>query len=111
MSLSYSSVPYKGVVQVTTDNGTKNVCSGGLQSYAASAFCRHLGYTGFELRRTVAPPTDAKEATFSGSIKCHINVKFVSQCSISTSSKKSCSKLTYIYCKFVVIILWKRRKI
>ena len=110
MSLSYSTVPYRGVAQVTIDGETKNVCGGSLQSYAADAVCRHLGYNMSPSLRTVTAPTDAKEASFSGNINCANDVKFLSQCSISTSSTKTCSSFTYIDCKFVVIIMCLRRK-
>ena len=101
MSLTYSTVPYKGIVQVSTDNGPKNVCWGSLKSYSAYAFCRHLGYSLSPSIGNVRAPTQAKEATFSGSINCYNDVKFFSQCSISTSSTQSCSELSYMECKFV----------
>ena len=100
MSLSYSSLPYEGVVQITTDNGTSNVCSQSLQIYQAmSTVCRHLGYDSAYFFVGISTPTDAKNATFSGSINCNNGDRYLSQCSITTSANESCSELSYIQCK------------
>jgi hypothetical protein len=100
VSLLYSSLPYEGVVQITTDNGTKNVCSQSLQNYRAmSTVCRHLGYDGGYFLVGRSTPTDDKNATFSGSINCNYGDRYLSQCSITASANESCSELSYIQCK------------
>ncbi len=98
VSLSYSSVPYKGVVQIITDSGTKNVCWQSLQNQARRIVCRHLGYTWSYSFHSVSIPTDAKDATFSGSINCNGEEKYLSQCSINASASETCSGLSYIDC-------------
>ena len=104
MSLSYSSAPYKGVVQITTDGGTKNVCWESLKNsgyWAQRTVCRHLGMDSSASLVNVSVPSNVKKATFSGSINCNYETKFLSQCSISTSSGENCSELSYIDCKFL----------
>ena len=98
MSLSHSSLPYEGVVQITTGSGTKNVCWQTLKNGARDTVCRHLGYYKAYSLVNVSVPTDAKHATFSGSINCHHQGKYLSQCATSFSSSKSCSGLSYIHC-------------
>ncbi|CAB4032471.1 retinoschisin-like, partial, partial [Paramuricea clavata] len=98
VSLSYSSLPYKGVVQITTDSGTKNVCWKSLKNQAKDIICRHLGYNGIFSLVNISTPTDAKNATFSGSINCNGEEKYLSQCSITASTGDSCSELSYIQC-------------
>jgi hypothetical protein len=68
MSLSYSSLPYKGVVQITIDGETKNVCWQSLKSQARDTVCHHLGYHRAYSLINVSVPTDAKHGIFSGSI-------------------------------------------
>ena len=100
MSLSYSSLPYEGVVQITTDSGTKNVCWQSLKNQAKYIVCRQLGYYYRpRLLVNISTPTDAKNATFSGSINCNGEEKYLSQCSINASASQSCSELSYIECK------------
>ena len=98
MSLSYSSVPYEGVVQITTDSGTKNVCWQSLKDYAKDIVCGHLGYNRVYSLVNISIPTNAKDATFSGSINCNGEEKYLSQCSINASVSESCSGLSYIGC-------------
>ena len=98
MSLSNSSVPYKGVVQITTDSGTKNVCWQSLKNRAEDTVCRHLGYYWDYSFVSLFTPTDGKDATFSGSINCNGEEKYLSQCSISASARENCSELSYIVC-------------
>ena len=98
VSLSYSSLPYKGVVQITIDGETKNVCWGGLDYWSGEVVCRHLGYDRSYSVVNVSIPRNAKEATFSGSINYNSDAKFLSQCSISASSSRSCLGLSYIKC-------------
>ena len=100
VSLSYSSLPNEGVVQITTDNGTMNVCSQSLQQNydAMSTVCRHLGHDSAHSFVNISPPTDAN-ATFSGSINCNSGDRYLSQCSINASASESCSELSYIRCK------------
>jgi hypothetical protein len=99
ISLSYSSLPYEGVVQITTGGGTKNVCWQSLKNSAKDVFCRQLGYGYlFIPLLNVSAPTDAKSATFSGSIDCNGSEKYLSQCSITSSANKSCSEFSHIHC-------------
>ena len=98
MSLSYSSVPYKGVVQIATDSGKKNVCWQSLNYNAMHTVCRQLGYYRAYSLVNVSNTTDAKDATFSGSISCIGEEKYLSQCSINASASESCSDLSYITC-------------
>ncbi len=98
LSLSYSSVPYKGVVQITTDSGTKNVCWQSLKNQAKDIVCRHLGYDELYSVVNISIPANAKDATFSGSINCNGEEKYLSQCSINALASESCSGLSYIEC-------------
>ena len=111
MSLSYSSLPYKGVVQITTDSGTKNVCWKSLKNQAKDIICRHLGYNGIFSLVNISTPTDGKNSTFSGSINCNGEEKYLSQCSITASAGDSCSELSYIQCKCGTIKLDKKERI
>ena len=86
------------MVQITTDSGTKNVCWESLKNNAKYAVCRHLGYQRLHTLVSVPASTDNKEATFSGSINCNSDYKFLSQCSINASTAESCSQLSYVYC-------------
>ncbi len=99
VSLSYSSVPYKGVLQITTDSETKNVCWERLHYYERETVCRQLGYRRAYSVVNMPVPTDAKNATFSGSINCNDREKYLSQCSITASASESCFQLSYIQCK------------
>ncbi len=110
VSLSYSSVPYKGVVQVTTDSGTTNVCWESLKNYyyARDIVCRQLGYPRVYSFGNVSIPTDAKHATFCGNINCNYQMKYLSQCSITVSASDRCSGLSYIECKCCEIKLDKK---
>ncbi len=99
MSLSNSSLPYKGVVQITTDSGTKNACWQSLDSHARNTVCRQLGYLTTYSVVNVPVPTDAKDATFSGRINCNSQRKYLSQCSITPSAIQTCSELSYMECK------------
>ena len=98
VTLSYSSVPYKGVLQITTDSGTKNVCWQSLENQAKDTVCRHLGYYAAYRLVNISIPTNAKDATISGSINCNSEAKYLSQCSINASASESCSGLSYIGC-------------
>ena len=94
MSLSYSSLPYEGVVQITIDGETKNVCWQSLQQiyWTQETVCRHLGYDHGYFLVNISTPTDAK----NGSINCNWGDRYLSQCSINA---ESCSQLAYIQCK------------
>ena len=98
VSLSYSSVPYKGVVRITIDGETKNVCWQSLQNNAKDSVCRSLGYNRAHSLVNVSIPTYAKDETFPGSINCNNGEKYLSQCSINASVSESCSELSYIEC-------------
>jgi hypothetical protein len=99
VGLSYSSLPYKGFVQITTDSGTKNVCWQSLKNDAKHTVCRHLGYGKAYSFANISTPADAKNATFSGSINCNGEEKYLSQCSINASASENCSELSYTECK------------
>ncbi len=96
VSLSYSStsVPCKGVVQIFTDSGTKNVCWQSLKNQAKDIVCRHLGYYKAYSLVNISTPTNAKDSTFSGSINCNGEEKYLSQCSINASASERCSELS-----------------
>ena len=112
VSLSYSSVPYKGVLQITTDSETKNVCwESSLNYHARITVCRYLGYSYPYSFVNVSIPTDAKDATFSGSINCNYGVRYLSQCSITVSASESCSGLSYIECECIEIKIEKKERI
>ncbi len=98
VSLSYSSVPYKGVLQITTDSGTKNVCWQSSLNLDKDIVCHHLGYYNAYSLVNISTPTDAKDATFPGSINCNGEEKYLSQCSINALASESCSGLSYIEC-------------
>ena len=98
MTLSYSSVPYKGVVQIITDSGTKNVCWESLNNQAKDIVCLHLGYYRAYSLVNISIPKDAKDTTFSGSINCNGEEKYLSQCSIIASAGETCSGMSYIGC-------------
>ena len=61
--------------------------------------CRHLGYDYGYFLVNISTPTDAKNATFSGSMNCNNGDRYLSQCSITASTNESCSELSYIQCK------------
>ena len=98
--LSNSSVPYEGVVQITTGNGTKNVCWKSLKNKAKRRICRYLGYDHAHFLVKMPVSKNDKVATFSGSIDCNDDwqQRYVSQCSISASTSKTCSEISYIHC-------------
>ena len=99
MSLSYSSLPNEGFVKITTDSGIKNVCWQSLGN-AEDVVCRELGYKQADSLVEKAAPSDLKHEIFSGSTVCNYGDKKLSQCSVTTSSQ-SCSKLSYLKCKFL----------
>ena len=98
VSLSYSSLPYEGVVQITTDGGTKNVCWKSLKDKGKDIACRHLGHDAANFLISFNASPEAKDATFSGSISCNGEEKYLSQCSITASADGSCSELSFIRC-------------
>jgi hypothetical protein len=99
VSLSNSSLPYEGVVQITTDSGMKSVCGKSLKNNAKKVICTHLGYEDVNsLSEKAASLSDTNDTLFSGKIDCNGAEKNLSQCSISTSSE-SCSKLSYVKCE------------
>ena len=61
--------------------------------------CRQLGYDDGHFLVNISTPTDAKNATFSGSINCNWADRYLSQCSITASASESCSELAYMRCK------------
>jgi hypothetical protein len=99
VSLSYSSLPNEGFVKITTDSGIKNVCWQSLVN-AEDVVCRELGYKQADSLVEKAAPSDSTDEIFSGSIVCSGGDKKLSQCSVTTSSQ-SCSKLSYLKCKFL----------
>ena len=99
VSLSYSSLPNEGFVQIATKySGTKSVCWQSLTNEAANIVCRQLGYTRMASNVSKVPPSN-QDAIFSGSIECNGGEKNLSQCSF-TISNESCSEISYIKCKF-----------
>jgi hypothetical protein len=97
--LSHSSLPSEGFVQLVTKySGTKSVCWQSLKNQAANIVCRQLGYIRMTSYDNKIPPSN-QDAIFSGSIECDGGEKNLSQCSITTSTKK-CSEIFYIKCKF-----------
>ena len=101
VSLSHSLVPYKGFVQITIDGKKRNVCWQRSQSYyVRRTFCRDLGYRSVYSYVNMSAPMNFKHSTFSGTINCNYDVKYLSQCSITASSSESCSGLLYVECKY-----------
>ena len=99
--LLHSSLPNEGLLQITTDNGTKSVCRKSLDDKdGLRVICRQLGYAGNGEISSTAPSSVTKDEIFSGSINCNGGERGLSQCSI-TSSTESCSELSYIKCKFL----------
>ena len=100
MFLSNSSLPYEGVVQIVTGNGTKNVCWGSLKNDAKDVVCKYLGYQYAQSLVKKPTPTKDKGVTFSGSIDCNdgFQEKYLSQCSIRASTGENCSEISYIHC-------------
>ena len=103
MSLSKPLRPNQGVIQITTDDGTSNVCWQSLNNsnIAKNVVCRQLGY---EDRNNVVivenvNPSDTKQAKFLGTIQCNGNETALSQCSIK-KFEASCTVVSYIKCKY-----------
>ena len=99
VSLSHSLVPYKGFVQITIDGSKKNVCWLSQSDDLRHIICRSLGYNRANSYANMSVPMGFKHSTFSGTINCNYNVKYLSQCSITASSSESCSGLLYVECK------------
>ena len=99
VSLSNSSLPYEGFVQITTTTGTKSVCEKSLKDEAPKhTVCRHLGYTRAESFVNISAPSNNEDLLFSRTINCDSKEKNLAQCSI-TGSDGSCSKISYVKCK------------
>ena len=110
VSLKYSSLPNEGFVQIMTKyNGTKSVCWQSLKNQAANIVCRQLGYMRLASYVNKVPPSN-QDAIFSVSIECNGGERNLSQCSITTSTKK-CSGISYIKCKFNLHRKMHERKI
>ena len=103
VSLSHSLVPYKGFVQIIIDGRKMNVCwtrsYPSLSSYRYIV-CRHLGYHYAHSYVNMSAPMDFKHSTFSGTINCYGDEKYLSQCSITASTGESCFGVQYIDCKY-----------
>ncbi|XP_028412182.1 uncharacterized protein LOC114535003 isoform X2 [Dendronephthya gigantea] len=100
VSLSHSYLPFKGVVQISTDSGTMDVCWKSLKKYPdAHMLCRSLGYDDLNSFVNVSVPANSKHAVFSGTFTCSDQEKSLSQCLI-VASNQTCSELTYIECSF-----------
>ena len=99
MSLSKSSLPNEGFVKITIGHETMNACGKGLEN-AKDVVCRQLGYKEANSLVEKTAPSDLKDKNFSGSIVCNDGDTKLSQCSVTTSSQ-SCSKLSYLKCKFL----------
>ena len=101
VSLSYSSLPNEGFVKITTDSGIKNVCWQSLEN-AKDVVCRQLGYKAVDSLVEKAAPSDLTDEIFSGSIACNDGNTKLSHCSTVTNSfSQSCSKFSYLKCKFL----------
>ena len=98
VSLSYLSLPNEGFVKITTDS-VRNVCWQSLGN-AKDVVCRQLGYKAADSLLQKAAPSDLKDEIFSGSLVCNDGDTKLSQCSV-TASSQSCSKLSYLKCKFL----------
>ena len=64
-----------------------------------------MGYDRAYSLVNVSSPTDVKDETFSGSINCHYEDKYLSECSVTASASQSCSGLSYVECKYGMIKL------
>ena len=97
VTLSNSSLPYKGILQITTSSAKKNVCWKSLDGAAKRIVCRQLGYLFRASAFNISVPTHVRDPYFSGSIQCARKEKYLSQCSVNASGQR-CSELTYIQC-------------
>ena len=88
-------------MQISTDSGIKSVCGKSLKNNAKKVVCTQLGYDNVVSLAEKAAPSDTKNALFSGKIDCNGGKKNLSQCSITTTSSESCSKLSYIKCEYL----------
>ena len=81
MSLSNSLLPNQGVLQITTDDGTKNVCWQSLNNdnNAKNVVCRQLGYQDKNNNVEKVNQADTKHAIFSGTIQCNGDETTLSQ--------------------------------
>ena len=103
VSLSHSLVPYNGFVQITIDGRKTNVCwQRSHSNNVRRILCRDLGYSSAYSYVNKYAPTDFKDSTFSGTINCDGQEKYISQCSISALWPKSCSGLSYLQCKYII---------
>ena len=100
--LSSSSLPNEGFVQIDTKNNViKSVCGDTLKNKAKDVVCHQLGYKSIQSYTKKTPPSsDTNIERISGDINCDGTERDLSQCSIITSIA-SCSKLSYIKCKFL----------
>ena len=109
VSLSHSTLPNEGFVQIMTKyNGTKDVCWQSLKNQAANIVCRQLGYMRMASNVSKVPPSN-QDAIFSGSIECNGGERNLSQCSI-TISDESCLEISYIKCKLYKERIHERKK-
>ena len=109
VSLSYSTLPNEGFVQILTKySGTKSVCWQSLKNQAANIVCRQLGYKRMSSYVNKVPSSN-QDAIFSGSIECNGGEKNLSQCSI-TISDESCLEISYIKCKLYKERIHERKK-
>ena len=100
VSLSHSSLPNEGFVNILTKySGNQSVCWESLKNNADDVVCRQMGYKRSSSLAEKPAPSDVKDKIFSGSINCNGGEKYLSQCAIDASTK-SCSKLTYIKCRY-----------
>ena len=72
VSLSNSSLPNEGFVQIVTKySGTKSVCWQSLKNSADDVVCRQMGYIRKDSLVKQPAPLSAKDKIFSGSINCN----------------------------------------
>ncbi|XP_028416864.1 uncharacterized protein LOC114541079 [Dendronephthya gigantea] len=97
LSLTNSSLPNEGIVQITANNWTKSVCAGSLNNKAKNVVCAHMGYKRAESVVNTSVLPDSKDEIFSGTINCNHDDNDLTFCSF-TNSTSSCSQLSYIKC-------------
>ena len=100
VSLSRSLVPYKGFGQIIIDGMKMNVCWQSSHKYYGDIVCRYLGFDYAYTYVNMSAPMDSKHSTFSGTMNCNGDEKYLSQCSITTSTGESCFGLSYVECKY-----------
>ncbi|XP_028397384.1 uncharacterized protein LOC114521168 [Dendronephthya gigantea] len=97
ISLSNSSLPNEGIVQITANNWTRSVCAGSLTNKANDVVCVQMGYKRADSVVNTPVLPDSKDEMFSGTINCNDDDNDLSYCSFTVTAS-SCSQLSYIKC-------------